>query len=204
MFRFINDFLNIVTSAAIVALAFYVGHEFGFEKFERKLVSPAEQRASESFFKKYLFKTKGACGSANQRFYFLASTNSTVIPSKFVLNRDNSVLDVVGEVSVLLFDDHTYRAKYHEADVLYYLPKGFGFDASRDQSMKGDWSVEDGTLKLDGLGTLSSTVKGKDKVLQLEVSAHTFNSYQRAFTAPLSYVESRHLPIADEVMCSRK
>jgi hypothetical protein len=204
MFRFINNFLNIVTSAAIVGLAFYLGHETNLVKLEGKIATPSEQRASESFYQKYLFKTKGACGSANQRFYFLASTNPSTIPSKFVLNRNNSVLDVVGEVSVLLFDDHTYRAKYHEADVLYYLPKGFGFDASRDQSMKGDWSFEDGNLKLDGLGSLSITTKGKDKTLQLEVSEHTFSSDQRAFTTPLNYVESRRLPIADEVMCSRK
>lgn len=100
---------------------------------------------AQAFYQQFLFQLTGRC-RVNSVIYRFPSLPDVKI------NVNQLGQDVRAELSILMFKDHTFTARYLEMDVVKYTSSGFIWKNSRERIVRGTWQVDEDRLQLSGLG----------------------------------------------------
>jgi len=98
----------------------------------------------EIFYRQFLSETQGLIGDKSH--YYIASDLGVVrqLPHGQA---------IVAQVKILMKDNNFYEAWYTEYHFLNEIRNGFNWTKSESKTIRGKWTIVDGEIQFEGLGT---------------------------------------------------
>ncbi len=152
--------------------------------------------AASDYYGQFLFKPTETCDKPDVFYRFLASEDA-----KIAVNYHGQ--DVVAELSVLMYPDHSFKASYLEKDVIEYTDYGYSWKTSRKKIIRGQWQVVETRLELSGLGTAIGVQLGNpgQPGLFLKVNSDLVTPGLAGQTMTVRYVYADHVPVPGADPC---
>lgn len=160
------------------------------------LMLSSSERSAE-VFQAYLYKQTGKCSSPLETHHYLSSN-----AVKIAVTDEGK--DILASIELFLRPDGTYMAYYQESVVYRYIENGYSIDSSRDQVLRGQWTMNDERLVFSDLGQALAIQYNGMPAMRLKMESNVLSQGFKDQALMLRIVASTFNPIAEIDPCSRK